>query len=359
MSADIRTRSATEIDVEEFVRLSVSQKLPVRVCNPVHVKWKHLQSPFGASIALDIVEKEEVVGRLWVTYRHWKLNEQFLQVGHPQDLLVVTKRPLTDVIDLIKHAFSMSLSGSGMMYHGANPNSEDLYRRIFRSKPTFHLQASVFPVSPILLGSNLATKKGKKTQSNLDLGYRKILGAITWIFRGTRLLRDLQSIKDLDNIFRRFNESEMFGAVRSREHFEWRFTQDATTQYAIKCIWIRDEIVGYVVWSDTTAFDTRARVVIDIVWIERRNWINRFRFWLSIANYSNENVDLIVFISNRNNSVLRQVSSMPMIIVPKKMMPQAIPVYLRLDKKRRASDLLSIEDQFRTSYFTLSDLDFF
>lgn len=360
MSANIRTISATEVNVEEFLKLSISQKLPDRVCNADHVKWKHLQSPFGASTAIDLVEKEEVFGRLWVTYRHWKLNNEFLQMGHPQDLLVDTrKRALNDVVGLIECAFSRSLSESGMMYHGANPNSEGLYKRIFRSRPNFHLQASVFPVSPLLLVSNLVTKRGGNSPSIFDIGYRKILRAINWMFRGTRLLRDLESINDLENIFRRFNESEVFGAVRSKEYFDWRFSQDTTTPYVVKCICIRDQIVGYVVWSDTSAYGFRARVLIDVVWIEKKSLINRFRLWISIADYSNKNIDLIVFISNQNNSALRKVSSIPMLIVPKKLMPQAIPIYLRLDQSRAGSNPLFIENQFRKSYFTLSDLDFF
>jgi hypothetical protein len=360
MSANIRTRSAAEVNVEEFVKLSISQKLPDRVCNAVHVKWKHLRSPFGASTAIDLVEKEEVFGRLWVTYRHWKLNNELLLMGHPQDLLVDTRnRALKDVVGLIECAFSKSLSESGMMYHGANPNSEGLYGRIFRSRPNFHLQASVFPVSPLLLVFNLVTKSGGNSPSIFDLAYRQILRAINWMFRGTRLLRDLESINDLENIFRRFNESEAFSAVRSKEYFDWRFSQDATSPYVVKCICVRGEIVGYVVWSDTSAYDIRARVLIDIVWLEKKSPINRFRLWISIADYSNKNVDLIVFISNQNNPALRKVSSMPMIIIPKKMMPQAIPIYLRLDQSRIDGNPAFIENQFRKSYFTLSDLDFF
>ena len=358
--ATIRVTSATKTEVEEFARFSSSQSLPQRVCDVEHIEWKHLRCPLGASTAIDLVENNEVRGRLWVTFRHWRLGNQIVVMGHPQDLLVDQQhRLLKDIVRLIEEAFSNSLDDSGIMYHGSNPNSEGLYRRIFRSKPILNLRASVVPLSPTLLIYRFLSKKRGDFNSILDLGYRRFLRVLNSMLNRKTILKNFETINDLEDVFIKFEECEPCSAVRSREYFEWRFNRDKSSPYVVKLICVNNQTVGYTVWSDTSAFGFRARVLIDIVWLEKRTWFNRLRFCLSIATHSNNDVDLIVFISNHNNSTLRKLSSFPMIVIPRSMMPQAIPIFLRFEERKIGKSSSIIEDYFGRCYFTMSDLDFF
>jgi hypothetical protein len=359
MSHRIRIRKATLLDVEEFVSTSQAEGLPSRVCDPIHIAWKHLESPDTSSTAVDLVKNEDVVGRLWVSRRQWLVDGIQVSMGHPQDLLILKGgRSLREIADLINAAFNTALSGSGIMYHGSNENSDGIYRRMYRTKESFFLQASVIAIAPFSL---LFRQKGWFLNTNrifLDEVIRRFFNWLESILKGDLTLRTLEESRELSKIIEEFRLVEPCAAIRSEEFFNWRFKMDPSSDYVVRVIQIKNQEVGYVVWTDVIAFGVKARVVVDIVWIKSLTRINKVKFWLTVVAFNNLEFELLLFISNWENRTLRSIGSFPLIKVPKRFMPQEIPVYLRTDPEVLPKTQI-VHQQFQSAYFTLSDLDFF
>ena len=358
MTHKIRVREASVAEVTEFVRLSSEGGLPSLVCDVGHVAWKHLTSPTGASIAVDILSDDVVCGRLWVTRRNWQIQEHQIMIGVPQDLLITQEnRSLREIADLINTAFRIATDVGGVMFHGSNPNSDKLYKQLYRSVESFRLRASVIPIAPLSLWYRLIRKK-ELSNTFIDRMFRSILSAILLMLRGNVVLSAKHLSDELSDVFRLFGLSEACTAVRDEDFFRWRFQTDKSTTYTIRTIQIKNQIVGYVVWTDTMAFRVRARVVIDIVCIRPISLLDRIRLWLQVAAHDNSAIDLLLFIANFENPTLRRIASLPLLRVPSRLMPQIIPIYVRGDNKT-INFAKKEPNWFRTAYFTLSDLDFF
>ena len=359
MAHRIRIRKASLLDVEEFIRTSRAEGLPSKVCDPVHIAWKHLESPDDASTAVDLLKNEEVLGRLWVTRRQWLIDGIQVSMGHPQDLLILHGgRSLREIADLINAAFNTALSGGGIMYHGSNENSDDIYRRMYRTTESFFLQASVIAIAPISLLSRQKDWFFATKRIFLDEGIRRFLNWLESIVRSDLTLRTLEESRELSKILGEFRLAEPCAAIRSEEFFNWRFKMDPNSDYVVRIIQVKNQDVGYVVWTDVTAFGVKARVVVDIVWTKSLTRINRIKLWLTVLAYNNSEFELLLFISNWENRTLRSIGSFPLIKVPNRFMPQEIPVYLRTDADVMPHSQIA-HQQFQSAYFTLSDLDFF
>lgn len=363
---ELETRfSLQDSDVKDFVKLSLTQYQDKPITVASVVRWKHLENPCGSSIGIELKKHVETVGRIWLQRHEWKVLGKSVPVLFPQDLLVKpNERSIAVSLKLIRLGFETAERESGFFYHSSNPNSEPIYRRILRISQTSEMSCSMLPLEPIgLLRWFLYEATPGETRFRLPNRIWRVAQKIVLNVVGARRVNLIQEPTEWEQarIVASFTQRQSCTNSRTPEWRRWRYEGSGEMTYRV--CWFADnrQPIGYVVVSQRELKGIPCLFIVDVVWAEPMNprsarKVIRFLIDQEICR----KCKVLVFLGNYQNYEIRKFAKGLPFRIPSGLLPQRLPIYMRLGMSEPVSDSLSndeLRQAFKSSYFTLADLD--
>jgi hypothetical protein len=353
-----RCRQIKSEDIENFVSLSISEALPRHICDPTHIHWKYEGNPAAPSLAIDILDNEQVVGRLWLTYRNFKVNQELMKIGFPQDLLISKQyRNVKAVSQLLNRVFKEAATTADAYFHGSNPISDPIYRTLYRRQPTISLQVVVMPLRPLrsLMTRLMASESRRSTC--IKTSRNSLRKAIAQVLRKCCQIQVTESLKHDEevSILTDFEMANPITLERSIEHREWRTSSRSGFQYTTEWISIRRKPAGYVIWREAEGYGLNLLVIVDIVLTQQLTFAERCAIFLSVSAKTGAHV--LLYMGNSRNPAQDALMKFPLVKVPKNLLPQEVHLYFQ--PGTTITDNSQVQEKFRETYLSLYDLDFY
>lgn len=350
----------TEAVLRNFCSLSKTCGLPPLLANINHVRWKYSAKTSQHDLVFNIIQ-DEVVGRLWLTYRPWRLDTKDIVVAFPNDLVIHPQhRDLRSIANLVRHVFDVAQGTAEFFYHGTNPNSDPIYRTLFKKRPLINLQCSAFLLRPrSLISRALLQRVGIARRPKEYVSgpqWARLLQRVLRFKSRVSVCEDL-SAKEEEQFLSRFDQVDRLHCSRGSKMRKWRFHGLSELSYVVLWVKREHEVVGYVAYRDTAYGGYQARVVVDLCFASAPT----VRIRLAVlAHIIDAPAELIFLAVNRENRLLKNWTRLPFLTIPRKLLPQSLEVY-GPNKSHLPDNALAeqLEKDFRKSHFTLYDLDLF
>jgi hypothetical protein len=353
--ATTRVSTATDDDLRNFCAMSRAAHPGEPVCDPDFVRWKHLSSPSGSSIKVEVVDASgELRGRIWGMRRTLLHRGRRIAAINPVDLVINEEhRSFSTLITLMRKALLEPQSQGQLVYHTSNPTTGYIYERAMRMAPVLELDAGCVPIRPISLVAALSNRRNRF--EIVDAFFQMVIKTIGVVAgRRVTLTTNPQSV-DFQRIAEIFHKDQVVANERSSVSLQWRLggpTDSAAYSYSLQSVAYQGEILGWIGFADREIDGMAVRFVLDIVVPEADPRQVKAIWWKVIAETCGRSVDCIVFYGNsEGNEQLRKLISWPLIRVPRSRLPQRLPVFIH------HADLNLTHDDVRAGYWTLSDFD--
>lgn len=362
MALTVRVGPASDELVEEFVALSRTyyDASAATATDPSVVSWRHLQADTGPSVAIELIDGDDVVGRMWMQVRPWTVNGASIRAANPIDFLIrEDHRKLPAFMSLFRSTMKTAEREADLVYHSSNPLTDDLYRKLMKLKPVTELDGAVLPVRPF------AAAKAARVVNLSMLGTAgdvltsllvRLTGQVARL-GGVRLTGSATAA-DQDRVVAAFEREEAVAGTRSALHRAWRFAGAKGISYDTRWIQIRGNVRGYIVTTDRDIDGIRGRFVVDLVLPQELSRLQRWSLWLQIAaTAARQRQHAIFFFYNRQNDRLRHRAAAPLITVDRSRLPQQVPVFVRIHPSADSEVVDGVD--WASGYFVLSDFDMF
>ena len=351
-------RKADPALVSNFIDFSNSEYSSGSAIDPDYVKWRHLESPCGPSVSVELHKADEQIGRIWVHSNCWNFDKHELRVASPIDLLIHPNfRNTMNFISLLNSGMKTALSESDLVLHTSNPTTDGLYRNLLKLSPIAELDGALFPLRPINLVKAKLGISIPRLSHTLNWTYKKFVGFFAAFVSDQIKLIDTPSIAIQDQIINSFHMNEPFASRRNLADRNWRYSEECIFHYQTQWIGKANSPVGYLVWSDREVDGIKGRFIIDVVLGEDLSRSMFLSMWGEIIKSSlNADLDSIFFFFNSKCSALRRIAGFPLLRVKRSRLPQQIPIFARLNDNTQHEGLL---EAISKGYFVLSDLDMF
>ena len=351
-------RKADPTLISDFIDFSKSEYSSGSAIDRDYVKWRHLESPCGPSVSVELYKTNQQIGRIWVQSNCWDFDRHELCVASPIDLLIHPNfRKTMNFISLFNSGMKTALSESDLVLHTSNPTTDGLYRNLLKLSPIAELDGALFPLRPINLIKAKLGIRIPRLSHTLNWSFRKLVGFFTAFLSDQIKLIDTPSIAIQDQIVNSFHLNEPFASRRNLADRNWRYSKECMFHYQTQWIGKANSPVGYLVWSDREIDGIKGRFIIDIVLGEDLSRILFLSMWGEIIKSSlNADIDSIFFFFNSKCSALKRIAGFPLLKVKRSRLPQQIPIFARLNDNTKHDGLMEAMSE---GYFVLSDLDMF
>jgi len=331
---------------------------PVNV-GPV-VCWRHLDSPLGPSTTVELVEGGDTVGRMWVQVHEWQVGACKLQAANPCDFLIrEDHRRLPAFMSLFKATMNESQRLTDFVYHTSNPLTDDLYRKLFKLNPVAELDVALLPIRPLAAAQATNVVKTGILGRIVDHIFCEVVQFIGRLARMTKVqLSDAPSISAQEAVLSEFLSQETVCAIRNASYRNWRFRGAGPIAYKEHWVTKSGKTIGYVVTSDRDLNGIKACFVIDVVLPGAPSRLTLCLMWLQImALAAKRGREAIFLFYNRSNLRLARIASLPMLNVPRRFLPQQVPVFVRPSNNVDSAIFNGVN--WSSGYFVMSDFDMF
>ena len=355
--AKISVETFSETALEIFLDMTKNEYGPCLTSNAEHIRWKHLASPFGASICISLVEAGQVVGRALIQPHPMRTDANRFNIASVMDLLIEQKHRTTPANFISLTKASGNLEHYDLVFHTSNERTFPLYSKLFRFSNPFSLKAYGFPVRFAGVFSAIFGRR---------------INAIDWLSAPVRWL--LLAIADVVKFFSRLEisaramddeELETLSAkclqqsgphlVRTNAFLKWRFTDAPFWSATIFRIDRKGHFLGYAVTRKMELGGLSHLVLMDFMLDLDASFIARvaLRFWLVRQTITSQ-ADALFTMVNSYNSMARKVAGFPLMPILDRFLPHTTPIFIR----PRSNDLKKFEAD-RSIHMTLADLDYF
>jgi hypothetical protein len=116
--------------------------------------------------------------------------------------------------------------------------------------------------------------------------------------------------------------------------------------------------IGYILTSDRDVNGIKACFVVDVVMTGRPSRLVLWSAWLQLAALAaRRERHAVFFLYNRSNPTLERLASLPFVKIPRRRLPQQVPIFVRKPKTLEPTILDDVD--WSMGYFVLSDFDMF
>ncbi len=345
-------------NIIDYVKLSKVQygDLPTVTSIP-HLIWKHIKTPFGPSIAVNLKDGDNIVGRVMLQPKTAYLNGKERPIAFVTDALVHPdyRRPITNFWTLIKSV--RNAKQFAVVFHASNENTENIYRRVLKFSCPFSLKGYGLPLK---LSKSLP-KKYKIINLCLkivEIPYQLVLMALLSLSKLFTTIKISDTAPDkatFDQFCHQEDVKNNFLVTRNQEALKWRFQDTEMWRADILHIYQDKKYCGYVVLRKMELFDVNFSVIMDFIVSSELSVIQVWclRSLLVKKAISNKS-DIIFTLLNPKSRASRKFLGFPFIGVPDKFLPHSTPMFVHvLDQ-----ELISMEKE-QGLHITLGDLDYF
>lgn len=352
--------TASEDLLLPFLKLTSSYYQNEPVNEAEVVRWRHFQSDIGPSTAVELMDGDQHVGRMWIQPRSWSVSGRTIRAANPIDFLIHEDyRRLPNFMLLFRSTMKECEQQAELVYHTSNPLTDDLYRKLMKFEPVTELDGALIPIRPFAAARSAGFFNARVPGLIGDALFSTMLrgaGALAR-FVGVRL-GDAPSIEDQDDVVAALQTEEKVLGVRSIEHRSWRFRGAGPIRYEQLWLRRRGQNLGYVVVTDRDIKGLRGRFVVDLVFPKSPSRIVRWAAWLQLAQAAaREGRYALFFFYNRANPRLARLAGFPWVTVQRERLPQRVPIFVRPTDCAESSALNGVD--WSSGYFVLSDFDLF
>ena len=325
------------------------------------VEWRHLDNPLGSSTAVELVDGDVHVGRMWIQHQGWSVGSAHVTAANPIDFLILEDhRKLPQFLSLFKSTMKTAHEAADFVIHSSNPVTDDLYRKLMKYEPCTELDGGVVPIQPFAalgaMGRSSLGPLGRLADALARMSWRVAGRLSRWT--GVRLVDAPPSADVQDELIARHTAENEICGVRSAEYRAWRYRSVGPIQYQTQWIMVRGTPRGYVVFWDRDVDGVRGRFVIDFVCPGSHAGGIARRVWASLAaSASRQGRHGVFFFYNHANSRLRSISTFPLVTVGRERLPQRIPVFIRPSESLQRRVVGPLD--WSAGYYTLADFDMF
>jgi hypothetical protein len=351
---------ASEEHLDSFLELTATHYQGEPVNDPSFVRWRHLDGPSGPSATVELVDGDEVVGRMWINVMAWSVGGREVRAANPVDFLIrEDHRRLPAFMGLFRSTMNESLQRAELVYHTSNPLTDDLYRKLMKLEPVTELDGALVPTRPFGAAQATGVFRSGPIGRAIDSGFAAVVRAVGLAARVTGVrLGSPPSPAEQDEVVRRFVGEEPVCNTRHAAHRAWRHRGAGVIRYDERWVFRRGRPIGYVVTSDRDIADVRGCFVIDAVLPGRPSPLIVAALWLQVAAAAaRRGRHAVFFLHNRANPRLARLARLPMITVPRTRLPQRVPVFVRPARDADPGLLAGVD--LSAGYFVLSDFDMF
>lgn len=352
--------TATAERLDTFLSLTATEYRGVPVNDREYVRWRHLESPSGPSATVELIDGDDVVGRMWINVSTWSLAGREIRAANPIDFLIrQDHRRLPAFMSLFKSTMNECFQQADVVYHSSNPLTDDLYRKLMKFDPVTELDGAVVPARPFGAAEATGVLRSGGVGRVLDAVFARCLRGIGLVTRvaGVRL-GPAPSVAEQNEVVARLVAEESVCNARSAAYRSWRARGAGPVAYREQWVYRRARPIGYVVTSDRDVDAVRGCFVVDLVLPGGPSWSTRACLWLQLAGEAaSRGRHAVFFFHNRANERLARLARFPMVTVARSRLPQRVPVFVRAARDTDP-DLLAGVDM-SAGYFVLSDFDMF
>lgn len=360
MGTEIVATIASVDLVPDFVALSSTHYQDGPVTDPDFVCWRHLEAPTGPSIAVELVDGSDRVGRMWILKQRWNVHGKIRAAANPVDFLIrEDHRRLPSFLSLFKGTMKEAHRNADVVYHTSNPLTDNLYRKLMKYEPVTELDGALLPVRPFAVARTTGVLNLGIAGTLLD-GFFRV--GVWLVGRASRCLRVTlapnASVDEAEAIAVSLRAEESVCNARIAEDVAWRYRGAGSIAY--KRCWIRrhGRVVGSVVTTDRQVNGLRGRFVVDVVWPGRPPRRAIRAMWAQVgAEGAADEIDAVFFLANRANPRLARLTAWPMVAVGRDRLPQRVPVFVRLSSDPDGNEVS--ETDWSSAYLVLGDFDMF
>jgi hypothetical protein len=347
----------TDRDLGRFVEMSRSEYGPSDVSNSACMRWKHLDSPFGASSYVCLVEAEGVVGRVMVQPRPLHTATKVFRGGSVNDLLI-DRAHRTTPMNFIKMTKACGdVEGLDLIYHTSNERSYPLYSGLLRCTTPFSLRAYGFPIR---LAGLLSSFFGRRVQiiDGLTAPLRwaiVVLAAVMQFLAGLRISQCAMSDHELEGLCTKCLRRSGPHLARNNAFLKWRFRDAPLHPASVFRLDRRGRFLGYAVTRKVVLGSLSHWVLMDFLLDPDMPFVARIalRLWLVRTAVASK-ADVAFTMVNACSDVAKRCVGLPLVKISDKLLPHSTPIFVRAcsdESKRLEAD--------RSIHFTLADLDYF
>jgi len=322
------------------------------VSKPEHLRWKYLACPAGVPQADLLWDDDRLAGRIVHEPRDFCSRGGGGRGVNPIDLLI-------DPADRSPRAFVALMKGlrdhrgADLVFLVPNDTSAPLYDKVLRFPSIGTLTLHGLPLRPgrIVAGRSAGFLRWLVTPFGpvVRAGARSV-GALA---RGAAItITDAEpDAAALDRLVAPLGGTDTWIGTRDHAFHGWRFREGPVFRYRVRYAYRGDELVGYVVSRITVLDGLRAAVILDCVASPRG--ARRVAGALVsdvVRDASAEEADLVAALSFGESALTRGLRRLPLVRVPKRFWPQAMPLLAARTVANGGTPRLSL---------TLADMDVF
>ena len=353
----ISVAAFAETDLEVFLEMTHLEYGPSDTTNPDHIRWKHLDSPFGVSTYVSLGDTGQVVGRALVQPRALHTASKAFNVASVMDLLIDQKHRSTPVnfINLTKACGN--IENYDLVFHTSNERTFPLYSKLFRFPNPFSLRAYGFPVR---LAGVFAAILGRRIDAIdwLTAPLRCLLVVIAYVvnfFVRLDITQRGMNDDELETLSTKCLQKSGPFLARTNAFLKWRFTDAPCWPATIFRIDRNGVFLGYVVTRKVELGGLNHLVLMDFVLDPDIPFFVQItlRLWL-IRKAITSGVDSLFTMVNSYSTIARKCVGFPLLSIPDKLLPHATPIFVRA----HSNDIKELESD-RSIHMTLADLDYF
>jgi len=363
-----------ETDLEDYLKLSQNEFSKVTLSdsnrsnwkdlyvkslltNPDYIRWKHLDSPFGASTFVRLVVSSKTVGRVLLQPRFFYTAKQKFHVACSMDMLIQRgfRFPPSNFINLIKE--SDGISDFDFVYHTANKITHALYDRLLHFPKIFSLSAYGFPLRISGLFFSM-TGRHFFALDWLIAPFHWLVKIFALIFNSISKLDISQrpmSDELLSNFFQNCLRQSGPLLGRTNDYLKWRFGDKSNCPAKIFRIDREGQLIGYIAIGQVEMGGLKHLVLMDFL-LESDISLSvkiALRLWL-IRSAIISKADTLFTMVNSFNKMARKLAGFPLMRIPDKLLPHTTPIFIRPHHYGKSGFKID-----RALHFTLADLDYF
>ena len=355
---DLSRKEFTKATVSDTVQADWKESyVESLLTNPDYIRWKHLDSPFGASSFVRLIVTNMTVGRVLLQPRPFYTSSQRFNVACDMDMLVSRefRSPSSNFINLIKA--SDDLPNFDFVYHTANEITHQLYGRLLGFPNPFSLQSYGFPLR---IAGLLSASIGRRIDALdwLTAPFRWLVEGVAlgfyWISE-TDVSQQPMSDVELDKLFTKCLHQSGPLLARTNAYLKWRFWDAADLRGKVYRIDRKGQLIGFFVTRELELGGLNHLVLMDFLLDTDTPRVSQFalRLWLIRAAIKAKTDTLFTMI-NPFNKMAQKCVGFPLVHIPDSLLPHATPIFIRAyghQNKHFETD--------QSIHLTLGDLDYF
>lgn len=352
--------SVEQIDlkgISSFVRLSgveYDQNSPVT--NLDQMKWKHLNTVYGASTAINLRSERDLVGRVLLQPRILYVDGEKISVAFATDSLVHQdfRRPFSNFFSIINEI--AKVNDFSLVLHTSNENTEGIYHNILKLKCPISLSGYGLPVSLSKITEKILGFNALIFQS-INIPYRFILNMLHGLmsfYSKLIILPDIAGSQVNVDFFSDEDVLNNFELVRDEKYIKWRYKETPLCKADVFHLYRNGDYIGYMVLRNIELENLKFTALMDFS-LSKISVIDMMYIRMYIIKKAMERKnDAVFMLFNKEAIEAKKFLGFPFFLIPDKYLPHKTPLFAHLNNPQKVS-----ADKLSGLHVTLGDLDYF